>query len=151
MRHASAGERLPSPTEDRARSLDRVGLEDARALIGMLMGYEIDRIVTSPHARCRETAEPIAQARGLDVECREALAPDGSRHDILNLLRELPDSALVSTHREAFEQLFGGDIRCEKGGFWRVEVRDDGIVPLEYVPPASSAARKRPRARRVRT
>jgi 8-oxo-(d)GTP phosphatase len=147
MRHASAGSRLPSPTEDRARSLDPSGRADTRELLVSLAPYAIERVVTSPHVRCVETVEPIARQRGLDVECREALAPDGSRVDLLNLLEELPDSALVCTHREIFERLFDGEIRCEKGGVWTVEVRDGRVVPLEYLPPASTAARQRSQAR----
>lgn len=147
MRHASAGSRLPSPTEDRARSLDPMGRADSHALLVSLAPYPIQRVVTSPHARCRETVEPIARRRGLDVECREALAPDGSRVDLLNLLEELPDAALVCTHREVFDRLFDGEIHCEKGGVWTVEVRDGRVVPLEYLPPASSAARERARAK----
>jgi 8-oxo-(d)GTP phosphatase len=147
MRHASAGVGLPSPTADRARSLDPVGRADTRALLVSLAPYPIDRILTSPHTRCVETVEPIARQRCLDVECREALAPDGSRLDLLNLLEELPDSSLVCTHREVFERLFDGDIQCEKGGVWTIEVRAGRVVPLEYLPPASSGARERTRAR----
>lgn len=143
MRHGSAGERLPSPAEDRERRLDATGRRDARRLSAMVAGHAVDRIVTSPHARCRESVEPIAQERGLEIECREALAPDASPRDVLKLLEELPESTLVCTHREVFERLFDGDIRCEKGGVWVVDGRGDRILPVEYLPPPSSIARAR--------
>jgi phosphohistidine phosphatase SixA len=150
MRHASAGERLPSPAADRARSLDATGRADTRALLAALAEHAIERVVTSPHVRCLQTVEPIAQQRGLHVECREALAPGTSREDVLRLLEELPESSLVCTHREVFERLFHGRIRCEKGGVWTVEVRDGHVVPIEYLPPASSALRGRSTAWLVR-
>jgi 8-oxo-(d)GTP phosphatase len=149
-RHASAGERLASPTEDRARGLDLAGRADAHALAAALSAHAIQRIVSSPHARCRESVEPLARVRGLTVELREELAPGASHEATLTLLGELLDDSLVCTHREVFERLFGGEITCEKGGTWIVE----GGVPVAYVPPPSStlpsrrAATTRPRARR---
>lgn len=135
MRHASAGERLASPTEDRARSLDATGRADARALAAALSAHAIERIVCGPHARCVESVEPLARLRGLTVEVREELAPGASPDETLELLGELRDDSLVCTHREVFERLFGGEITCEKGGTWIVE----GGVPVAYVPPPSSA------------
>jgi 8-oxo-dGTP diphosphatase len=145
MRHASAGDRLPSPSEDRARRLDRTGRKDARMLPRVLAEHAIDRIVTSPHARSLETVEPIARARGLEIECREALAPDASRVDTVKLLEGLPESALVCTHREVIERLFDGEIRCEKGGTWVLEPRHGRRVPVEYLPPPSVIPRERTR------
>jgi phosphohistidine phosphatase SixA len=150
MRHASAGERLASPDEDRARRLDAAGRADARALAGVLSPHAISRIVSSPHARCLESIAPLAQARGLEVEAREELAPGAELEDTLALLGEVRDDSLVCTHREVFERLFAGEITCEKGGTWIVE----GGVPVAYLPPASSAvsrlrsATARPRGRR---
>ena len=149
LRHASAGERLPSPAADRARPLDGTGRADTGALLVALAEHAIERVVTSPHLRCRETVEPIAQQRRLHVECREALAPGTNRDDVLRLLEELPEWSLVCTHREVFELLFDGLIRCEKGGMWTVEVHDGRVVPLEYLPPAAGAVRERTATRLV--
>jgi phosphohistidine phosphatase SixA len=137
MRHASAGSRLESPALDRERALDEKGRSDAQLLVSALRDHAIDRVVTSPHRRCLESVEPIARVRGLEVECREALAPDGDPRDVLRLFETLPDSALLCTHREIFERLFDGEVKAEKGGTWVVEVRDGRLVPLEYLgPPA---------------
>jgi 8-oxo-(d)GTP phosphatase len=143
MRHASAGERLESPAEDRARGLDRVGRADANALPAALAGHRIDRIVTSPHARCLETVARLARRRGVDVECREELAPEASRKDTLALLAELPDSALVCTHREVIARVFRGEVTCEKGGTWLVERNGRRPTPVAYLPPPSSSRRTR--------
>ena len=150
MRHASAGERLASAAADRARGLDAAGRADARGLAAALSAHAIERIVSSPHARCLQSVEPLARLRGLTVEVREELAPGASPDETLALLGELRDDSLVCTHREVFERLFGGEITCEKGGTWIVE----GGVPVAYVPPPSSAlpprraATARPRDRR---
>lgn len=146
LRHASAGERLSSVTDDRARRLDRIGRVDARRLPAAFAGYNIDRLVTSPHARCVETVEPIARASGLDIECREELAPDASRRDTVTLLAELPATALVCTHREVIERLFAGAVTCEKGGTWLLERRGRRWVPAVYLPPPAPARRARRRA-----
>lgn len=147
LRHASAGKRLSSLSLDRARALDRAGRADARRLSEALAGYVLERIVTSPHARCVETVGPIAGASGLEIECRGELAPDASRRDTLRLLRELPANSLLCTHREVIEQLFGSEVTCEKGGAWLVERRRRQWVPAAYLPrPTSSKRRARRRA-----
>jgi 8-oxo-dGTP diphosphatase len=146
LRHASAGERLSSPTLDRARMLDRAGRKDASLLHETLAGYVIERIVTSPHSRCVETVRPIAQARGLEIEWREELVPDASRDDTLALLAELPAHGLACTHREVFERLFAGEVSCEKAGTWLLERRGSGWTPATYLPPPVSAKRARRRA-----
>ena len=52
--------------------LDAVGLEQARAVAREIMalpaGGRPDRVVSSPLRRCRETAAPLAEALGVDIE-----------------------------------------------------------------------------------
>jgi phosphohistidine phosphatase SixA len=145
MRHASAGERLVSAVEDRARKLDRAGRADARALPAALAAHTIDRIVSSSHARCIETVAELARSRGIEVECREELGPSATRKDAVALLAELPPTALVCTHREVFERVFRGEITCEKGGTWITERKCRRRVPVAvaYLPPPSSAVPRR--------
>jgi 8-oxo-dGTP diphosphatase len=142
LRHATAGERLESPAEDRSRRLDPPGRADARALPATLAEYPVDRILSSPHARCLQTVAPLARRRGIEIEFREELAPGASRKEALELLAELPETALVCTHREVFERIYRGEITCEKGGTWLVERkgRRRVPVPIAYLPPRSSAA-----------
>jgi 8-oxo-(d)GTP phosphatase len=144
LRHASAGERRPSATLDRARRLDRRGRADARELPAALAEHAIERVVSSPHARCVESVEALAHRRNLRVEIRDELAPDSPLEDVLALLAELPDAALVCTHREVFERLFDGELTCEKGGTWLVERRGGELAPVAYLPPPSVALRARP-------
>ncbi|HSI97359.1 MAG TPA: histidine phosphatase family protein, partial [Gaiellaceae bacterium] len=143
LRHASAGGRLSSRSLDHARRLDRVGRADARLLPEALSGYAIERVVASAHARCVETVRALALARGLRVELRDELAPDAALTDTLALLDELPDAALVCTHREIVERLFDGDVTCEKGAAWLLERSDAGWRPTAYLPSPTSTDRAR--------
>ncbi len=53
--------------------LDAVGREQAAALVGLLAGRPLDAIYCSPLSRARDTALPLADARGLAVHVRDAL------------------------------------------------------------------------------
>jgi 8-oxo-dGTP diphosphatase len=145
LRHASAGERRPSATLDRARRLDRAGRSDARELPDALEGHVVVRVVSSPHARCIETVEAFAHRRNLRVEVRDELMPDAPIEDTLALLAELPDEALVCTHREVIGRLLV-DLTCEKGALWLLDRRDGELAPVAYHPPPSVALRTLERA-----
>ena len=138
-RHASAGEGLDSPRLDAARPLDRRGRSDARLLPELFAPLEIARIVSSPLRRCVESVRPLAAARGLDIELRDELTPDARLAETRKLLREVPEFSFVCTHREVIERLFHGKIAAEKGGTWVLERRRGRLVPLEYVPPPTTA------------
>jgi phosphohistidine phosphatase SixA len=135
LRHTSAGARLSSPEIDRWRRLDEAGRAVARQLVWAHADREITRVVSSPLARCVESVVPIAEARRLVVERRWVLEPDVALDDLLTLLVDLPESALVCTHREVFEKLLGPEASCEKGGAWVLERRGAELVPTLYVPP----------------
>lgn len=53
--------------------LSERGREQADALVRRLDGIPIDAVYSSPLERCRETAAPIAEARGLPVHLRRDL------------------------------------------------------------------------------
>ena len=69
---ATAGKRLTGRTA--GVHLTPAGREQADGLVGRLDGTRIDAIVSSPLERCRETAAPLARARGLRVEVDRDLA-----------------------------------------------------------------------------
>jgi phosphohistidine phosphatase SixA len=142
-RHASAGARLDSPDLDRLRPLDRTGRDDARRLAAVLAQRAITRILTSPARRCVDSVRPLAAVRGLELELCDGLLPDAELTATQALLRELPPTALVCTHREVIERLFDGAVRCEKGGTWVVERRRSRLVPVEYLAPPTTLERER--------
>ena len=150
LRHASAGARLSSPGIDRFRRLDEAGRVVARQLVWSLADREITRIVSSPLPRCVESVVPIAESRHLSVESRWELEPEVPFDDLLTLLVDLPDTALVCTHREVFQKLLGWDVTCEKGGTWVLERSGAELVPKLYLePPAVVGARDRHALRNV--
>jgi 8-oxo-dGTP diphosphatase len=135
LRHASAGERLSSPGVDRFRRLDERGRMTARQLAWSLADRPITQIVSSPFPRCVETVAPLSVARGLGVETRWELEPDAEHDDLMTLLVDLPETALVCTHREVFETLLGWDTPCEKGAIWVLERTGSELVPALYLEP----------------
>lgn len=146
LRHASAGDRLATPSLDRDRPLDAEGRLQARRLPQALSSRQVERIVTSPHRRCVDTVRPLARALGLELEYRDALAPDASGDSALALLAELSPDSLVCTHREVIERLLGGEVQCEKGGAWVLERAQGHWVTAAYLPPPSTARSARRRA-----
>jgi 8-oxo-(d)GTP phosphatase len=146
LRHASAGERLQAASLDRARRLDRIGRADARELPATLAGHEIERVLSSPHARCVETVGALARSLNLRIEIRDELGPDASAEEVRAVIDELPDAVLLCTHRETIAGLFGPALTCEKGGTWLVERRDGDYDPVAYLPPPSGAVRASDRA-----
>jgi 8-oxo-dGTP diphosphatase len=143
LRHANAGKRLSSLSRDAARKLDGAGRRQAALLQQHLADFSIERIVSSPLARCVETVVPLARELGLEVELCDELEPGASRRDASRLLRELPSSTLVCTHREVFETLFDGEIECEKSGVWIVERRSRRLAPVAYLPAPATRRRRR--------
>jgi len=57
--------------------LNARGREEADRLVDRLDGVRIDALVSSPLERCRETAAPLAKARGLPVRVRRAWIETG--------------------------------------------------------------------------
>ncbi len=74
VRHALAVRRRDWTRPDALRPLTPKGLFQADGLIQTLAPYAIDRIVSSPYARCVETVAPLGKHLGLTVEIAQELA-----------------------------------------------------------------------------
>ena len=72
IRHGSPHEGHPSLPCD--PPLDAPGHRHARRLAKALANVQIDRIVRSPQRRARDTATPLAELLGLEVEIVEGVA-----------------------------------------------------------------------------
>jgi phosphohistidine phosphatase SixA len=94
LRHASAGDRLAWEEDDRDRPLDERGLRDAKELIALLATFNVEAVLTSPYRRCVETVVPLAQARKLELDVREALG-EGRATDGAALVRSLAGRDVV--------------------------------------------------------
>ena len=140
LRHASAGDRRTSASLDRSRRLDRTGRADARELPEALAGHEIDRVVSSPLARCVETVGALARSRNLRVEQHAELLPDAPVAEARRLLDGLPAATLVCVPCEVLSRLLGEDVTCEEGAAWEVVLGAGGFTTVAYFPPPSTLA-----------
>jgi 8-oxo-(d)GTP phosphatase len=133
VRHARAGKRREWQGDDRLRPLDEKGRRQAAGLVGLLARFDIARITSSSHLRCTQTVEPLSEQRGLPIEERRELEEGASLDETLALLRELGDEAVLCTHGDVLENLFGEERK--KGSTCLAELRDGEPVVLEYLPP----------------
>ena len=114
IRHASAGDREEWEGDDRLRPLDERGGRQSEELVGLLSGYDLGRIVSSPALRCIQTVEPLAQARGLDIEVRGELGEERQATDGADFVRSLDDDVAVSCHGGLDTAVCGESLK--KGG-----------------------------------
>jgi len=134
VRHASAGRREGWSGSDRLRPLDGRGRRQAEGLVGALAGYPVERIHSSPYARCIETVMPLAAKRGLEIEERLELGEGASREPALALVGEVDGPGLVvCTHGDVVEELLGDGMR--KGEARVLAVEPSGLSTLARIPP----------------
>lgn len=105
VRHGEALARKEWRGEDPDRPLNDAGRQRAKALVPILAAYGIERIVTSPSARCFTTVQPYAAAAGLTLRPRNGLSEEGfaetpdkaARHTVKAL--QHPQVTALCTHR----------------------------------------------------
>jgi phosphohistidine phosphatase SixA len=139
VRHADAGDKRDWTGPDAERPLSTEGWEQAVALVDLLAGLRIERLLTSPALRCRQTLEPLAAAIGLDPQPLDELAVDADVHRLVAILQELrTDQAVLCTHGEVLQELFGqlragamlqgqAEPPWEKGSAWVLERLGNGF------------------------
>lgn len=131
VRHASAGDREDWHEDDSRRPLDERGRRQAEALVDQLAPYAFKRIVSSPFSRCVETVEPIARARGLELETNDDLAEGAGRERVREVLLELNADAITCLHRPELEPLFG---KVKKGATVAADVGGSELLELGRLP-----------------
>lgn len=133
IRHATAGHRHAWDEHDELRPLDPRGIRQAAAFVKQLAPFEIERIVSSPHVRCVQSVEPLAAARGLEVEPVDELAEyvDGRR--VSSFLAGLNGTATAACgHGPEIQPLFG---TTKKGATILVEAANGAFTELGRLPP----------------
>jgi phosphohistidine phosphatase SixA len=148
IRHAQAGSRKDWVEDDRLRPLSSKGKRQARALAGLLAGWELDRILSSPYVRCVQTVQPLADEKGLKVEATEDLA-EGAGKAATKLVRSLSDiSVAMCTHGDVIPEVLidladedrlelGWSPRAAKGSVWVLDGKRGKFVKATYLrPPA---------------
>jgi 8-oxo-dGTP diphosphatase len=137
LRHATAGHRRPGAgeAEDRLRPLDTRGRLQAAALPALYAGFGVERLLTSPYVRCRQSVDPLAYALGLPVEERDELAEGASEAELRALVAEqAAATAVFCTHGDILGMLLGEE--PEKGSTWLVDVDPGGgLTRRAYLPP----------------
>lgn len=146
IRHAQAGARKEWPGDDRLRPLSVKGSEQARSLVGRILGYEPTRILSSPYRRCIETVVPLAEKLGLEVESRPELA-EGNGPAALALVRSvLGANVAICTHGDVIPEVLvalvdedrldlGVAPRQSKGSVWVLESEGARFTSATYLPP----------------
>ena len=134
VRHATAGKRKEWRGEDRARPLDSHGRKQARKLIQVLAGHNLEEVFSSPAQRCVETLRPLASARSLAVEPRDELA-EGAGVDALLGLIPASGAAVLCVHGDVLEELFGKQL--PKGSTTVVEPHHGTLACVATLPAAS--------------
>lgn len=133
VRHAKAGKRKDWEGDDRLRPLDDRGWRQAEGLVEALLAYPIARLASSGATRCVQTLEPLAEVLGLEIEPRRELEEGATRDETLALMTELGEGAVLCTHGDILENLFGEE--GQKGSTRVVELENGVPVVREYLPP----------------
>jgi 8-oxo-dGTP pyrophosphatase MutT (NUDIX family) len=133
MRHASAGDSGAWGGDDARRPLDDKGRRQASELVDHLAPFRIDRVVSSPFDRCVQTVQPLAAARGFEVELMDDLAEGAGPDRARAALAALDGTATaVCGHVPELEPIIG---RTEKGATIVVEAANGAISVLGRLPP----------------
>jgi len=143
VRHAKAGRREEGAADDRNRPLTRAGEHQARGLVEQFDGQPVERILSSPHLRCRQTVEPLAERRGLPIEIVPCLAEETLTAAVLELVAGLDARATVlCSHGDVIPNLLAelapelaGEVECQKGSTWVLEQTAGSLHPVTYWPP----------------
>ena len=153
MRHAAAEERASSG-HDADRTLTEDGHRRAREVARGLAVIEpgIQLILTSPYARARQTAEPVARALRLAGRVREtqALEPASDPEEILDEIRsEKVEGVLLVGHEPHLGSLLGRlvaghaglEIPMRKAAVARLSWTGSGPAMLRALLPSKVLAR----------
>jgi len=119
-------------------------MRQAEALVGQFRELTVRRIASSPYARCVQTVEPLARARGVRVEAAPGLTEGAGPDWTLDVLSH-DDGAVLCSHADVIGEVvmtltdrgvpLEGGMQCEKGSTWAFESQNGRIVAGRYIPP----------------
>ncbi len=146
VRHGLAGERRKWKGKDRDRPLTKEGRRQAASIAALLAGQGVERVVSSPFARCVETVAPLSKATRARTERDERLVEGVTPDRLLELFDSLAgDNAVVCTHGDvvgiALEALLARGTKLEskmlvpKGSIWEIEVSAGTFTKARHHPP----------------
>jgi broad specificity phosphatase PhoE len=146
VRHGKAGDRGHWDGPDDLRPLSKPGRKQAEGIAAHLADATIDRVVTSPYVRCRQSVEPLAEQRRLPVDLADELTEGTPLPDVLRLIEKVAhENTVLCTHGDVVGDVLhhldtkdvplGDVLKLEKGSTWMLEVEDGEIVSGRYLPP----------------
>jgi 8-oxo-dGTP diphosphatase len=145
VRHAKALNRRTWADADALRPLSKAGRRQAEALPAHLGDGTLSRLVSSPHVRCRQTLEPLADATGTPIELAEGASGRGALELVLALATD--GSVAACTHGDvlldALAELrsaqvpLDGPFDCKKGSTWVLDVEAGSPREGRYLQPPS--------------
>lgn len=133
FRHGIAEDRRHD-LDDADRRLTPLGIErTSLATRGLAATYPgIDRILTSPKRRARETAGLLGEAVGRDVELCEPLA-EGAIDELLGVVRGLKNDVPVLVGHEPMLSLLAERI-CGNDDGAGIELKKAGAIVMQVAP-----------------
>jgi 8-oxo-dGTP diphosphatase len=146
VRHGKAGSRGDWDGDDTERPLTKGGWRQAEALADRLAGEAVSGLWSSPYVRCVQTFEPLGRALDLEIRAERRLAEGTPFEEVLDLLGELPDGAVLCSHGDIIAGLLEALARrgtrivttpdWRKGTMWVLDAPDgDGSVATARVEP----------------
>ena len=146
VRHAAAGDRSKWKGKDHSRPLTKKGRKQAAAIADALADRGIERIFSSPTARCIETVEPLAKRVGAKIEVSDALdeGPDiDAAYDLIGGV--VGHNAVFSSHGDVIPAVINrlmwagltleSRFYCSKASTWEVGVDGGRFSTGRYIPP----------------
>lgn len=142
LRHGPAGNKSEWRLKDSERPLTAEGLAEVRAVSRALAGANlgVGVVVTSPFARCLQTAHELAKALGPDVALSidVRVAPGFDRSDLDELLGEHRGERIVVVGHEpdlstVIGAVTGGRVRLRKTAFVRIDLDSSSPAHGELV------------------
>lgn len=151
VRHAKAAKRAQWTGPPLLRPLCDTGRAQARTLAASLAASGVERILSSPAMRCRQTLAPLAHATGISIEIDERLAEGGDEAKLFEAVASFRDRATaLCTHGDAIGAVLErfraeglvieDEPRCERGSCWTLEGRGARPSTSRYAPPDPAAA-----------
>ena len=145
VRHGDAGIKGSWGDPDSLRPLSAAGHREAEGLVVQLEDYPVERILSSPAVRCRQTVQPLAHDRLLQIEPIAALGVDVGPTQLRALLEDHRlRHAVLCTHGETIAQLFtqlvvgrlelAGPLQWPKGSTWLLQ-HAGFRMHARYLPP----------------
>lgn len=111
VRHAKAGSRQKWEGDDRQRPLSKNGSRQAEGIADRLNDAGVRGLWSSPYLRCTATLQPLADRVGLPIKEDDRLAEGTPFEDVLTLMREAGDGAVLCTHGDVLPEVVQALIR----------------------------------------